>query len=187
MPVVVDPQVIAVVRTWAKSANVDSAAIALRDGRRTLDPALLPVLIGEIAEITAELLIALFDLPPRSEPKADAKPVEVLGLPLHTHQIERFQAWVEDQKPTAAALGVDVELWMKRVTAGFEAVLQRARGESGTAPQTAGQKAAAALLASSVLGQDKATFEARPALGTSEKAGLRGMLGALSFKDPKKK
>jgi hypothetical protein len=178
----VPPAVIAAVKAWAGEPDMEKAAAVLAAARRTLDPALLPALIEEVAEITAELLVVVLDMPPSSPPGRDEKPVEIEGLELYPAQIERLNVWIEDQAPTARALGMDVETWFPHVERGFVAWRARERGEGSPARAPAGTEAAERLFnARRLLGDEQGAFENRAPAGQSETAGLRGVLAARAF------
>ena len=170
----IDPQVISVVRSWAAAGQLDAAAAALADGRRALDATLRIQLQAEIAEISAEGLI---DLIAMVEGTDEGEPQEVLGLQLMPVQRERVSAWLFDQRATAEALGLEQEVWGKLLVAGMERYIAR---EAGDAP-AGSTRAAGVELARKLVGAEGEPFENRPELGTSDQAGLRGILGARAF------
>lgn len=194
----VPPAVVEVVKAWAAAGDLDRAPQVLADGRRALDPLLLPALLVEIAEVQGELLIAALDLPPPASARGaaqrgaeDAPLVEVLGLQLRQDQAQRLQAWLDDQRPTAEALGLDIEAWAKKLEAGLGAVIAALRGASASAsPERAAALDAAERLvaAQRATGAATTTFQGGVDPATSAQAGLRGLLAAREFKgDAKKK
>jgi len=181
----VDKAVIAVVRAWAQAKNLDDAAKALAHGRRDLDAVLHAQLQTEIAEITAHTLIEVMTL---EEGVVEGETVELNGIPLLPKQVERISAWKNDQVATAEALSVEIERWHTLVIAGMEVVCaEQASGEIKGSMHPAKAAADRVAQARALLGDSGETFENRPALGTSARAGLSGMLAARSFKGTKKK
>lgn len=172
----IDEQVKAAVRAWGRAPNVEAAARALTAGRRALPDHLRPQLVSEIAEISAELMVNLLCRTDGLDPSAAA--VEVEGEALHPKQAERLGAWIEDQRLTAAALGLEAQTWLQQLERGFERYGARARGEEpeGDAPSGVDPAQAKRLL-----GAARASFEARPEPGKSKQAGLTGLLAARTF------
>lgn len=174
----VAPAVIAVVKAWA-AARPDDAARVLRDGRLALDPLLLPVLVDEVAEITAEQLLIALDLP-HTPPKGEQgeKPVPFLGLELSQEQGKRTALWLDEQRGIAEALGLTPESWSTKLGDGFARTLATLRGRPlGEAATTIGQQ-----LATDPLKTAAAGFAGGVDPAKSDKAGLRGILAARSFK-----
>jgi hypothetical protein len=173
----------AAVKAWGAASDLDAAAQALADARRDLDPALLPELRTEVAEISAECLVEVLAL---EKDVVRKDPVEILGLPLFPKQVERVGAWLHDQAPTAAALGVDLPTWSKLLEVGME----RYRAAQLGLPAPPSSLEGAAALAKNIEqarslidASAPSKFENRAAPGTSKKAGLLGMLAARRFKD----
>lgn len=172
----VDKRVIAAVRAWA-AAGVDGAR-ALADQRRALDPLLLPALVREVAEITAEQLLVVLDRPSAALPAAGQKPVPFLGIELSQEQGRRAAAWLDEQAEIAASLALDVEAWAERLGDGMRATLERLRGR----PLSSSAAAVADVVADGALASAAAGFAGGADPRTSEKAGLRGLLSARAFK-----
>lgn len=182
----IDPAVIAVVKAWAAADDLDEAAAALANGRRSLDPPLQAQLRSEIAEISAHTLLEVMTME-RGVDGGEA--VDVGGVALLPKQVERVSAWRHDQEPTADALGVEVERWHQMVVEGMEAVvaeLADAPPTQGSPAAPAGSAAERADKARALLGNMPSTFEDRPTPG-SEQAGLSGILAAKAFAKGKKK
>lgn len=186
----IDPAVVAVIRAWSDPKK-DSAASAsvLAEGRLSLSPTLLPVLRSEVAEISAEILVELIA---REDGVADAKaePTEFMGMKLMPKQLERVAGWAHDQKATAQALGVELENWQKMIEVGMQAYIDGKLGkvsgsESGKSP-AASQEAARLSQAQKLIGA-VATTPLPASKGPTEQSGLRGMLGARMFQNPKDK
>lgn len=155
------------VRAWAKASDSTAGAKALAAARLALPAELLPILLNEITEISAELL---FTMVAKDDPQ----------------QAERLGAWAEDQKLTAEALGQSGEAWMREIESGIARYGARERGEDvGAAkPQDAARALSPGL--EKLVGTMRASFENRPAAGTSKTAGLSGILSAKNFgKKPK--
>lgn len=170
----------AAVRVWAKSKDGAAGAKALATHRRQLPAELRSLLVSEVAEISAELMVELLAREDGLDPKSD--PVEVEGAQLHPRQAARLQAWLEDQKLTAEALGQSPEAWMKALDGGFSRYGARARGdgegvEASPPEDEAKISRARRLLAS----EGPATFQARPDPSKSASAGLTGLLAAKNF------
>ena len=169
--------VVAVVKAWARARHDDGLAV-LRDGRRGLEPLHVPVLVDEVAEITAEQLLIALDLPQAPAAK-DEQPVPFLGLELSQQQGQRTVAWLEEQAGLGEALGLDSEAWSKKLGAGFERTLATLQGKSSETARAVGQSMGGDPLKNAARGFDGA---ADPR--SSDKAGLRGVLAARSFKKP---
>jgi len=172
--------VITAVNAWATSKTPPAS---LADARRTLDPLLVPQLVEEIAEITAEQLLIALDMPSRAPPAAkgevqDGPEIDFLGLKLSQTQGRRVALWLDEQTETAAALGLTPEAWSKKLSNGFAIAIADLKGQGGTA------RAVAERLGADPLAQASKGFEGGADPRTSEKAGLRGMLAARSFKKP---
>ena len=162
--------VIQAVKAWAAAPNPTDA---LADQRRRLDPLLVPVLVDEVAEITADQLIIALDMP--SKVAGDDGPeVDFLGLPLSQTQARRVAVWLDEQGPQAEALGLAAEAWSKRLAAGFAVALAALKG-GDTA------RAVAERLGVDPLQAASAGFKGAVDPRTSEQAGLRGMLAARAF------
>lgn len=170
-------EVIAVVRAWAK-APVGESDRVLKSGRLALESALWPVLVDEVAEITAEQLLLAIDLPQKSPPVADEKPVPFLGLELSQEQGRRTLQWHEDQAGLAAALGLELEAWSKKLGDGFARALAALQGK----PLSELARAVAGELTADPLKNAARGFQGAVDPATSDKAGLRGMLAARAFK-----
>src|SRR5262249_44398301 len=135
-------------------------------------------LCAEIAEVTTESLIGLLTRKDRIRP--GEKTTDVFGVALLPAQLERFSAWVKDQRTTADALGLPYTSWMEVLERGAARVLEReasepskgASGERAGAPSTESSK---------LIGGEKAAFENRPKLGTSQAAGILGLIAAYKF------
>lgn len=173
----VAPAVVVVVKAWAK-ARGEASTNALRDGRLTLDPLLVPVLVDEVAEITAEQLLIALDLPAQPSGDKDEKPVPFLGLELSQEQGKRAAQWLDDQKDLAAALGLAADVWSKKLGEGFARTLEALRGK----PLGDVAGAVGAQLQSDPLKTASAGFQGTVDPAKSEKAGLRGVLAARNFK-----
>jgi hypothetical protein len=177
MPAAVAAEVIAVVRAWAKAPVSDGDRV-LKSGRLTLEPALWPVLVDEVAEITAEQLLVAIDMPHKVPPAADEKPVPFLGLELSQEQGRRALQWHEDQEGLAQALGLELEAWSKKLGEGFARTLAALQGK----PISALAGAIANELGADPLKSAARGFQGAVDPATSEKAGLRGILAARNFK-----
>ncbi len=173
--------VIAVVKAWARAPHDDGCAV-LKTGRMALEPLLVPVLIDEVAEITAEQLLIALDMP-QAPAAPDEKPVPFLGLELSQQQGQRTVAWLEEQAALGEALGLHAEAWSKKLGAGFERTLAVLQGRAlGDTARAVGQGMAGDALANAAAGFGGAVD---PRL--SDKAGLRGLLAARNFQSPKKR
>ena len=168
--------VVAVVKAWAR-ARGDASLKALKDGRLTLDPLLVPVLVDEVAEVTAEQLLLALDLPAAPSGDKDEKPVPFLGLELSQEQGKRAAVWLDEQKDLAAALGLANEVWSKKLGEGFQRTLEALRGR----PLGDVAGAVAAQLQTDPLKTASAGFAGGVDPAKSEKAGLRGVLAARNF------
>lgn len=166
---------IAVVKAWAKARAADGDRV-LHDGRLTLDPLLRPVLVDEVAEITAEQLLIALDLP--HTPAKDEKPVPFLGMELSQEQGKRAAQWLDDQAGLASALGLDPEVWSKKLGEGFARTLETLRGK----PLGDVAAGVASQLQADPLKTAAAGFAGGVDPSKSEKAGLRGILALRDFK-----
>lgn len=181
----VDARVIAAVRAWA-AAGVEGAAM-LAEQRRALDPLLLPQLVAEVAEITAEQLVVVLDRPPSRPPRKDERPVPFLGVELSQEQGRRAAAWLDEQAELAQALALSSEQWSARLTEGMRRVLERLRGKplSLTTSQLASTLAGGALAegarAEGALASAARGFQGGADPRVSDQAGLRGLLSARGF------
>lgn len=167
--------VVAVVKSWARARHDDGFDV-LKQGRMGLEPLQVPVLVDEIAEITAEQLLIALDLPQAPAPKEE-KPVPFLGLELSQQQGQRTVAWLEEQARLGEALGLDSEAWSKKLGAGFERTLAALQGRSSETARAVGQGMASDPLKNAAAGFDGAVDPSK-----SDKAGLRGVLAARNFK-----
>lgn len=169
--------VIVVVKAWAKARGAASTQ-ALKSGRLGLDPLLVPVLVDEVAEITAEQLLIALDLPAAPSGDKDEKPVPFLGLELSQEQGKRAAQWLDDQRDLGDALGLSAEAWSKKLGEGFARTLEALRGKPlGDVAGAVGQQ-----LQSDPLKTAAAGFKGGVDPAKSESAGLRGVLAARSFK-----
>jgi hypothetical protein len=167
----VPPPVIAAVKAWASAAD---PAVELAAQRRALDPLLVPPLVTEIAEVTAEQLLIALDMP-SANASDDGPEVDFLGLPLSQTQAKRVAVWLEEQAPTATALGLTPEVWSTRLSEGFATAIAGLQGKGGLAANVA-ERLGADPLASASKG-----FSGGADPRTSPAAGLRGMLAARDF------
>lgn len=163
--------VIAAVQAWAGASD---AAAQLASQRRALDPLLVPTLISEVAEITAEQLLIALDMPSKT-PGDDGPEVDFLGLPLSQTQARRVTVWLEEQAPTAEALGLSPEVWSSRLSEGFAVAIAHLQGKGGVAAGVAER------LVSDPLASASKGFQGGADPRTSPAAGLRGMLAARDF------
>lgn len=177
--VTIDARVIAAVRAWA-AAGLESSSM-LAEQRRALDPLLLPVLVAEVAEITAEQLLAVLDRPPAHPPRKDERPVPFLGVELSQEQGRRAAAWLDEQAELAGALSLSPDAWSERVADGMRRVLERLRGR----PLSETASALGNTVAEGALGDAARGFQGGADPRVSDKAGLRGMLSARSFTSKK--
>ncbi len=178
-----DPRVIAAVRAWA-AAGVDGAAM-LAEQRRALDPLLLPALVSEVAEITAEQLLVVLDQPARP-PKQGERPVPFLGVELSQEQGRRAAAWLDEQRALAGALSLEPELWSHKLADGMARVLERLRGRPlSLAASALGATVAEGALNSALEGAARG-FQGAVDPRSSDKAGLRGVLSARGFSNPRR-
>jgi hypothetical protein len=167
----IDPRVIAVIKAWVTADDVEGAPKALKQGRLGLDAELVPVLVQEVAAITAETMVEVIAMEKGLD--GDVELVEVEGLNLHPKQVERLSAWANDLEPTADALGVSGEQFTKRLGEAMDAL-------SGAAEAEGGERATKIEAAKKLLGSDGGTFE-NPPDAASEQSGLSGRLAALNF------
>ncbi len=173
----VPAEVVAVVRQWASARGDDGDAV-LKSGRLSLTPTLVPVLIDEVAEITAEQLLIALDLPQKKPPAPDEKPVPFLGLELSQEQGRRTVQWHTDQAGLAAALGLSLDVWSQKLADGFARTLARLRGTPlGAVAAAVGEQ----LAGPDPLKTASAGFQGGVDPAKSEKAGLRGVLAARNF------
>lgn len=173
--VTVDARIVAAVRAWA-AAGVDGA-VMLAEQRRALDPLLLPVLIAEVAEITAEQLLVVLDRPSALASKQHDRPVPFLGVELSQEQGRRAAAWLDEQREMAKALSLAPEAWSDKLAAGMGRVLERMRGRSLSATASA----LGSTVADGALNGATRGFDGGADPTTSTKAGLRGALSARAF------
>lgn len=172
-PADVHPRVQDAVRAWGAAPDIEAAAKQLEEHRRALPPELVAQLVDEVAEISAEMMIDL--LTEERGVDVSAETVELGGVELLPKQAARLSAWLEDQKRTAEALGLDGDAWIRQMERGFDRYVARERGDAATEVAEATDKA------HQLLGGERGAFEPRPAPGESAKAGLAGMLAARDF------
>jgi len=172
----IDPEVVSLIRRWATAEDLSAAVGVLAAGCRGLDPQHRVQLQSEVAEISAEALVELIALEEGLE-EGEGEVQELLGLPMLPRQLDRISAWLHDQTETGGALGFDKETWGKLLVGGMERYIAHA---AGAAPADS-RRAASLDVARKLVGAEDGAFENRPELGTSERAGLRGVLGARSF------
>ena len=165
--------VIDVVKRWGTAPTADAGVVALKAGRLALAAELRLTLCQEVAEICAETLVEVIAL---EEGVTDGEVVEYEGVPLLPKQAERVSAWYRNQLPIAAALGVEPETWARLLNAGMAALIDGARAGAQAPPSLNAAKR--------LLGQGAASFENPPAPGTSQRAGLSGILAARRFQSP---
>jgi hypothetical protein len=176
----IDPRVRTAIERWGHAPDLESAAAALTEARRTLDEALRAELALEVAEITVEMMI---DLLPSQQDSAEER-VEVLGMKMTHDELERFSAWFEDLERTRAALDLEHQTWAAMFSAAFERLTgTRFDEESPDNPDAL----AAARAVRELLGERATTFENRPGAGNSESAGVRGQIAARLFPPKTKK
>ena len=170
----VDDAVVALVRAWA-AAPFDRAAGVLRQGRLQLSPTLLPLLISEIAVVTAEHLLVSLEKS-QSTLAAEEPTVPFLELKLSQAQGRCTALWLEEQRPLASALGLPLESWSKHLQAAFERVLE---------PLHKARWGDTAVAVAEVLAGNTATsavsFQGGADPRTNERAGLWGLLAARAF------
>ena len=172
----VHPDVKAAVIAWAGAADLDAAAAILDESRKKLDPGLLPQLRTEVAEISAESFVALLALERDVVP--GPKPVEILGVELHPKQAERLSAWLQDQRSTAEALGLEPEAWGRMIDAGMKRYLANERGAAGPVPRDASKRV---IEAQRLLGTASAKGFANPRTPVGRRgSGLLDILAARS-------
>lgn len=149
----------------------------LAEQRRALDPLLLPQLVSEVAEITAEQLLVVLDRPSSQPPRKDERPVPFLGVALSQEQGRRAAAWLDEQRELALALALSPEAWSERLSQAMSAVLERLRGR----PLSSATSALANTVADGALASAARGFDGGVDPRRSDKAGLRGVLSARSF------
>jgi hypothetical protein len=179
MAATVDARVIAAVRAWA-AAGVAGASM-LAEQRRALDPLLLPQLVGEVAEITAEQLLVVLDRAAERPSGAGERPVPFLGVELSQEQGRRAAAWLDEQVENAAALALSPATWSEQLADGMRRVLERLRGR----PLSTTASALGATVADGALAHAARGFQGSADPRTSDMAGLRGALSARSFSGKK--
>jgi hypothetical protein len=178
----IDARVKDAVRGWARAASFENGAKVLAEARRALPAELVPQLVSELSEISAELMVELLARAEGVDP--DAELVEVEGVKLHPKQAERLGAWLEDQKLTAEALGLEPKTWLAALDRGFSALAAREGEGRAASPENL---EGAARAARRMVGADPAGFENRPDPSKSARAGLSGLLAARSFPSKSKK
>lgn len=171
----IDPSVVRVIKDWA-SAAPERAAEVLSRGRLSLDGLLVPQLVGEVAEISAEQLIVLLDMP--SEQQAPDEPtVPFLGMELNQQQGQRVTAWLDELQELAEVLGLSVETWSDKFRDGMQRVLENMRGRPlGDIASQVAHSVADGALANATKG-----FQGGVDPSQSASAGLRGILAARDF------
>lgn len=175
------------VRAWAGAKSFAAGAKALAAARRALSAEQLPILVSEVAEVSAELMVEVL-----AETKgldAEAEPVEFEGVQMHPRQAERLGAWAEDQKLTGEALGLKHEAWKAALDRGFTA-LARKSGDSSAASSL--EEGAVGVerpteQARRILGNTSGAFQNRPDPAKTGSPGLSGILAARNFPSKKKK
>lgn len=181
MPTEIDARVVAVVREWSAAREPEAAGDVLAAARRDLSTDLHFQLVHEVAEITAELALALLSAP--TTPTSDEN-VTVDGVELHPEQALRLEAWAEAQRASAEGLGLSAERWKKALEAGFDRCRARIHDDPSLAAPAAAEAEGPSTAARQLIGARVAqSFEARPEPG-GEQAGLRGILAARSFGKP---
>ena len=171
----IDPSVVRVIKDWA-SASPERAADVLTRGRLTLDGLLVSQLVGEVAEVSAEQLIVLLDMPSEKQSK-DEPAVPFLGMELNQQQGQRVKAWLDDLQELAPALGLSVESWSEKFRDGMQRVLENLRGRPlGDVASQVAHSVADGALASATKG-----FQGGVDPSQSEFAGLRGIFAARDF------
>lgn len=175
MATTIDSQVVALIKEWA-SAPPERAPEVLSRGKLRLDAMLAPQLVAEVAEITAEQLLVVLDLP--SEKKsADEPVVPFLGLELNQQQGHRAAAWLDEHHLLADALGLSIETWSERVRSGMQNVIEKWRGRPlGALSSEIAHTVSDGALASATKG-----FQGGVDPSQSAAAGLRGILAARDF------
>ena len=158
----------AAVIAWSQAEDLDDASATLRQARLSLAPELLPVLRREVAEISAETLIELIALERDVVP---GEPIEWQGLSLMPRQAERVAAFLQDQIPTAEALGLGPEEWGRKVEQGLRVYVARTQGARATVSEANAKKALA------LIGRESVAAPPAPKSG-----GLAGILAARTFK-----
>lgn len=161
--------VISAVKAWAASSTPH---LSLSQQRRGLDPLLVPVLVEEVAEITAEQLLIALDMPGAAGD--DGPEVDFLGLKLSQSQARRVAVWLDEQKEVADALGLTPEKWSQRLSEGFAVAIAGLKGGNTS-------RAVASRLGGDPLASAAKGFDGGADPRTSEKAGLRGLLAAKTF------
>jgi hypothetical protein len=161
------------VRRWAAASDPTSVLAA---ERRALEPMLLPVLVGEVAEVTAEQLVIALDMPGAGGD--DGPALDFLGLKLSQSQGRRVAAWLDEQEGIALALSLSPEQWSERLSQAFGVVISVLKG--GTAQDLATR------LGTDPLAQAAKGFAGGVDPRTSPQAALRGMLAARAFAASKK-
>lgn len=171
----IDPSVVRLIKEWA-SAPPDSASEVLSRARLSLDGLLVSQLVGEVAEITAEQLIVLLDMP--SEKQSDDEPVvPFFGLELNQQQGQRATAWLDEHERIAEALGLPLESWSEKFQDGMQKVLEKLRGRPlGDVASQVAHSVADGALANATKG-----FQGGVDPSQSASAGLRGILAARDF------
>ena len=158
----------AAVIAWSSAEDLDHASAKLDQARRSLAPDLLPALRQEVAEVSAETLIELIALERDVVP---GEPIEWQGLSLMPRQAERVAAFLQDQIPTAKALGVDPLEWGRMVEKGLRIYVARNQGAKAAADEARAKKALTLI--------GRAPIAAPPA---TKSGGLAGILAARTFK-----
>ena len=164
----VHPDVKRAVIAWSEADDLDHASDTLRQACRTLQPDLIPQLREEVAEISAETLIELIALERDVLP---GEPIEWQGLSLMPRQAERVAAFLQDQLPTAEALGVEPMRWGQMVEKGLRLYVARNQGAQADKNEAQAKKALA------LIGQSPT-----PAVPAPKSGGLAGILAAKTFK-----
>jgi hypothetical protein len=162
----VPPEVVAVVRAWARAADLEDGARALAEGKRALAPEHAAILLAEVAEISIETLIEVLA---REDAAVDdgTRVDESHGLPLYPRQIARLAAWQEDQRGIAKALGLDPERWAQQIEAGVERVASAASSPTSS-PGTPARSGPTAEALRRVIGAERNAASAPTAAARRE-------------------
>lgn len=171
----IDPSVVRVIKDWA-SAPPERASEVLYRGRLSLDGMLLGQLVSEVAEISAEQLIVLLDMP--SEKQSEDEPVvPFLGMELNQQQGQRATVWLDELQDLSQALGLSIETWSEKFREGMQRVVEQMRGRPlGDVASQVAHSVADGALANATKG-----FQGGVDPSQSAAAGLRGILAARDF------
>jgi len=156
------------VLAWARAEDFTASASILKQARERLAPELLPELRSEVAAVSAETLLRVMAL--ESRPGSESR-VEVEGVPLDDHMLERLSAWREDQIGTADALGLEVDQWTRLIQAALSTTILP---EGQAADEVAAERIAAAK---KLIQADPSSFQ-NP---DRKSSGVAGLIGAMRF------